>query len=122
MKGVCFMNPILEYFIVFVILFVIQYFLFIRKKQKYNKKKIPQELNYLKRLYRLDLKKIHYKTFVWIYSLVNTFIVSTTYIIVVRLVEGFVFQVIVGIILLILLIIICYGLLGRYYIWKEGKK
>jgi purine-cytosine permease-like protein len=122
MKGNDSMNPLLEYLIVFLIVFIINYFLFIRKKQKYNKNKIPQELFYLKSLYNINIKKINYKKFVWAYSFINTFIISTTYIIVVRLVNGIVWQMIIGIILLILLIIICYGLLGRYYKQKEGKK
>jgi len=116
------MNPLIEYLIVFIIVFFINYFLFIRNKQKYNKNRIPQELYYLKGLYNINIKKVNYKSFVWIYSLINTFIISTTYIIVVTLVNGILWQVIIGIILLVLLIIICYGLLGRYYIWKEGSK
>lgn len=115
------MNPFFEYLIIFFLIFVLNYFLFVRKKQKYNKNKVPQELYYLKGLYHLNIKKINYKKFVWAYSLINTFIISTTYIIVVRLVKGFILQVVIGIVLLLLLIVICYGLLGRYYIWKEGK-
>lgn len=111
---------ILEYLIVFIIMFIINYFLYIRKKKKLNKNKIPVELYYLISMYKLDIKKINYKKFLWIYSFVNTFIVSTIYIIVVYLVEGFVWQLLIGMVLLILLIIICYGLLGRYYQKKEG--
>lgn len=116
------MNPLLEYLLVFFIVFIMNYIFFIRNKQKYDKNKIPQELYYLKVLYNVNIKKINYKKFVWIYSFINTFIVSITYIIVVWLVDGLVFQVVVGIVLLFLLIIVCYGLLGRYYIWKEGRK
>ena len=88
------MNPILEYLLVFIILFLINYFLFIRNKQKYNKNKIPQELYYLQYIYRIDVKKINYKKFVWIYSLINTFIISTTYIVVIRLLDNFIAQII----------------------------
>lgn len=111
---------VLEYLIVFIIIFIINYFLYIRKKKRLNKNKVPVELYYLVSMYKLDIKKIKYKKFLWTYSFINTFIVSTIYIIVVYLVKGFVFQLIVGVILLILLIIICYGLLGRYYQKKEG--
>lgn len=111
---------ILEYLIVFTIILIINYFLYVRKKKRLNKNKIPVELFYLISMYKLDIKKINYKKFLWIYSFVNTFIVSTIYIIVVYLVEGFVWQILIGMVLLILLIIICYGLLGRYYQKKEG--
>lgn len=111
---------ILEYLIVFIIIFIINYFLYIRKKKRLNKNKVPVELYYLVSMYKLDINKIKYKKFLWIYSFINTFIVSTIYIIVVYLVEGFLWQLLIGTVLLILLIIICYGLLGRYYQMKEG--
>ena len=116
------MNIIFEYLIVFLVIFILNYFFFIRNKEKYNKKKIPYELYYLKSIYNINLKKDNYKKFVWVYSLTNTFIITTSYIIVVELVKGILLQVVVGLVLIILLIIICYGLLGRYYNWKEGKK
>ena len=78
---------ILEYLIVFIIIFIINYFLYIRKKKRLNKNKVPVELYYLVSMYKLDIKKIKYKKFLWIYSFINTFIVSTIYIIVVYLVE-----------------------------------
>ncbi len=114
------LGVILEYLIVFAIIFIINYFLYVRKKKRLNKNKMPVELFYLISMYKLDIKKINYKKFLWIYSFVNTFIVSTIYIIVVYLVEGFIWQLLIGMVLLILLIIICYGLLGRYYQKKEG--
>ena len=36
------------------------------------------------------------------------------------LIKGFIFQILIGFVLLILLIIIAYGLLGRYYM-KRGN-
>ena len=111
---------ILEYLIVFIIILIISYFVYVRNKKKLNKNKAPIELCYLVNMYRLDIKKINYKNFLWIYSFINTFIVSTIYIIVVYLVDGFLWQIIIGMVLLVLLIIICYGLLGRYYQKKEG--
>ncbi len=120
MLNIGILGVILEYLIVFTIIFIVNYFLYVRKKKRLNKNKMPVELFYLISMYKLDIKKINYKKFLWIYSFVNTFIVSTIYIIVVYLVEGFIWQLLIGMVLLILLIIICYGLLGRYYQKKEG--
>lgn len=117
-----YLRVLVEYLIVFVVLFILHYFLFVKKNKKYDKNKVPLELLYLVRLYNLNIKKINYKSFVWIYSLINTFIISTVYIIISYLLEKLILQIIIGIVLLILFIIICYGLLGRYYIKKEGKK
>lgn len=122
MEEINIMSMLLEYIIVFIAMFILNYFLFIRKKTKLNKKKVPIELNYLISIYKIDVKKIDYKKFVWIYNLINAFIIATIYIIVVYLVKNLILQIIIGMILLILLIIICYGLLGRYYQKKEGIK
>ena len=112
---------IIEYFIIFLVMIIFNYFIFVRKKKKLDKKRIPVELAYLLVLYKLDIKKINYRKFLWTYSIINSFIVATIYIIVLYLVEGFIWQLIIGAVLLFLLIIICYGLLGRYYQKKEGK-
>ena len=114
-------NFILEYLIVFVIVFILNYFLFIFKKTKYNKNKVPVEYYYLVSLYNLDTKKINYKKFIYTSGLINTFIITTTYIIISRLLTKLIWQIVFGIIILFLLIIICYGLLGRIY-KKRGCK
>ena len=116
-----YINILIEYIIVFVVVFIINYFLFVRKNKKYNKNKLPIELLYIVKLYDLDIKRINYKKFVWIYSIINTFIISTVYIIISYLLNNLLLQIIVGVVLLILFIIICYGLLARYYMKKEGK-
>jgi len=117
-----YLRVFVEYVIVFISVFILTYILFIRKNKKYNKNNVPIELLYLVKLYDLNIKKINYKKFVWIYSLINTFIISTVYILITYLLESLILQIIVGIVLLILFIIICYGLLGRYYMMKEGDK
>jgi len=113
---------LVEYLLVFVGVFIINYILFVRKNKKYNKNKVPLELLYLVRVYGLDIKKINYKKFIWAYSFINTFIITTVYILITYLLDKLLLQIIVGIVLLVLLIIICYGLLGRYYMKKEGEK
>ncbi len=82
---------------------------------------MPTELLYLKKIYQINEKRINYKRFVYIYNIINSFIISTIYIIIVYLLHGWIFKVVVGTILLILMLIICYGLLGRYYLKKEGR-
>lgn len=116
------MRIVLEYIIVFIIIYIINYFINIRNHTKYKKNKIPTELLYLKKIYNIDINKDNYKNLVYVYSITNTFIITTIYIILIYLVSGWILRLILGIILLILMIIICYGLLGRYYSKKEGRK
>ena len=116
------MNIFLEYIIVFIALWIMNYFAFIKNKVKYSKKNIPIELTYLKKLYNVKIKKEDYKKFLYTYTTLNCFIISTIYIIIMYLIHNWPLRIILGIILLVLLTIICYGLLGRYYIKKEGEK
>ena len=116
------MSILFEYILVFIFVYIMNYFMIVKNKQKYKKNRIPPELTYLKKLYNINIKKINYKKFVHTYAVVNTFIITTIYIIIVYLIESWFLKIIIGIVLLILMTIICYGILGRYYLWKEGKK
>lgn len=125
------MGIILEYLIVFVVVYLFNCFLAIQNNKKDNmvkkskknvKQKPPQELVYLKNIYNINIKKVDYKKFSYIATLMNSFIITTIYIILVYLVSGWILRVIIGLVLIILMTIICYGLLGRYLLWKEGKR
>ena len=111
---------IMEYIISFALVFLLYYLLFIRKKTRYNKNKLPIEYYYLISLYKLDEKKINYKKFMYISGLINTFIIVTTYIIIFKLIDKWFLQLLCGIVIITLLIIICYGILGRYYMKKQN--
>ncbi len=112
----------LEMVIVYTLVFLFNYFLFVRKNKKLKKDEMPLELIYLSGIYGIDPKKIDFRKFQYAYSLINAFIITTTYMLVIYLLKTMLMRVIMGIVLLILLIIICYGLLGRYYLYKEEKK
>lgn len=114
------LNILLEYIISYALVFLLYYLIFIRKKTKYNKNKVPVEFYYLVSLYGLRQKDIDYKKFMYISGLVNTFIIVTTYIVVSKLLNKWFIQLLCGIVIIILLIIICYGILGRYYQKKQN--
>ena len=112
---------IIEIIIIFVFVFLLNYFLFVRKNKKLKKDEMPLELIYLSGIYGIDPKKVSFRRFQYAYSLINSFIITTTYMLVIYLVKTMIMRVIIGVILLVLLIIICYGILGRYYLYKEEK-
>lgn len=114
------LNILLEYIISYALVFLLYCLIFIRKKTKYNKNKVPVEYYYLVSLYGLRQKDIDYKKFMYISGLVNTFIIVTTYIVVSKLLNKWFIQLLCGIVIIILLIIICYGILGRYYQKKQN--
>lgn len=116
------LNIIIEYLISYALVFLLYYFLFIRKKTKYNKNKIPVEYYFLVNVYKINSKDINYKKFIYLSGFVNTFIIVTTYIIVSKLISKWFLQLLFGVVIIVLLIIICYGIIGRYYKGKEHKE
>lgn len=112
---------IIEIVIIFVLVFLLNYFMFVRKNKKLKKDEMPLELIYLSGIYGIDPKKINFRRFQYTYSLINSFIITTTYMLVIYLVKTMIMKIVIGVVLLVLLIIICYGLLGRYYLYKEEK-
>lgn len=113
------LNIMLEYIISYALVFLLYYLLFVRKKTKYNKNKVPVEYYYVISLYGLKEKDIDYKKFMYMTLFVNTFIIVTTYIIVFKLLDNWIWMFICGIVIIILLIVICYGIIGRYYQKKQ---
>lgn len=118
MKNI-YIQLIIESTIIFVMVFLFNYFVFVRKNKKLKKDEMPLELIYLSGIYGIDPKKIKYRSFQYTYCLINSFIITATYLSVIYLIKTMIMKVILGIIILVLLIIVCYGLLGRYYLYKQ---
>lgn len=113
---------IIETFLIYVAVFLFNYFVFVRKNKKLEKDEMPLELIYLSSIYGINPKKLNYRKFQYAYCFLNAFIITATYLIVTYLIKIMILKVVIGIVLLVLLIIICYGLLGRYYLYKEDKE
>lgn len=120
MKNI-YIQVLIEALLIFIAIFLFNYIIFVRKNKKLKKNEMPLELIYLSNIYGINPKKIKYRKFQYTYSLINSFIITTTYLAVIYLIKTMIMKVIIGIVLLVLLIIICYGLLGRYYLYKEQK-
>ena len=113
------MQILYELIIVYFILFIPYYLLLGLKYRKYDKNKLPMEITYLKSLYKVEINKDNYHKYHLICIIVNSLIMTIIYMIISKLIKGFIWQLLVGFILLMLLIIIAYGLLGRIYGSKD---
>lgn len=113
------MQILYELIIVYFILFIAYYLLLGLKYRKYDKNKLPMEITYLKSLYKIEINKDNYHKYHLICIIVNSLIMTIIYMIISKLIKGFIWQLLVGFILLMLLIIIAYGLLGRIYGSKD---
>ena len=119
------LNIIIEGLIVYTLIWLFNYIVFVKdnkKKKKIKEKNMPLELIYLSSIYEIDPYKINFHRFQIAYCFINAFIITTTYLLVIYLLDSMLLRIIFGIALVILLIIICYGLLGRYYLYRQSKE
>ena len=113
---------IIETIVIYIAIFLFNYIVFVRKNKKLKKDDQPLELIYLASIYGIEPKRLNYRKFQYAYCFLNAFIITATYLTVTYLIKTMIMKVIIGIVLLVLLIVICYGLLGRYYLYKEDKQ
>ena len=104
----------LEFLIVFLLIYLVSYLLLVRKMKKYDRKKIPTNINYLIVKYNLDVVRIGYESVYKLVTLTDAFIVSLLYIIT-KFIDIIYLRLIVGFILAFPLFAACYYLIARYY-------
>lgn len=122
-----------KYFTVFLILFIflfsIHYFLvtmpaltkIYKPKKGKNKKTSIKELDYLVYKFKIDKNKINYKSFGFMVSLINSFIMALVVVVVEVIPFYFIFRIIIAFILLTGLIYSLYEIYGRYLKKKEER-
>ena len=111
------------YWFIGTFLVVYLFYLFhyvIGKKKKYDSRKAPQELLFLLRKYKLDIKKINYKKIMNQIGLICAFDIAFTSTFMFTFVKNIYLSILIGALMLIPLIIITFDLLGKFYI-KKGK-
>ena len=113
----------MKYLTLFIIYFVIIYlfylFTVILRKKKYDKyKKSTQIVHFIKK-YNLDFTKISFIKFINIIAFTNSFIMSST-LIVMEFIDKYVMKILVAFVVLFVLIFICYRLIG-FYIERKNK-
>ena len=100
----------------FIIIYIFYLFHYvIGKKKKYNKNKVPIELGYLIRKYKLDIKKINYKKIMNEIGLISSFDIAFTATFMFIFVKNIYLSIILGIVIIIPLIIITFNILGSIY-------
>ena len=114
------MEYIIYFILTFIFCYIVSYFLLVRKRDKYDKKKVPVEVQYMVNRYKLDMKNINYRKFLKSISLVGSLDMALAVIIIYN-VNNIILQLLIGFIVLIPLILISFKLLANYYIKKVYK-
>lgn len=115
------MEYIIYFILTFIFCYIVSYFLLVKKRDKYDKKKVPVEVQYMVNRYKLDMKNINYRKFLKSISLVGSLDMALAVIIIYN-VNNIILQLLIGFIVLIPLILISFKLLANYYIKKGFGK
>lgn len=110
------MNQLILFIIIYLIIFLTYRFIFLRKKKnkKKKKEKLPVEINYLVGKYKIDLKKIDYNKLLTLIALISSLDI-TILVFIFTVIDNSIIAIISVIVLVIPIILISYGFLGKYY-------
>jgi hypothetical protein len=105
------MNDFIFFIILFVILFLIYALRTLIKTRRKTLKNMG-EITYLINRFKLDEKKLNYKSLAYIVSFINSFIISLSSSLISAINLYYIWQLMIGFVLLISLIYSLYGILG----------
>jgi len=112
----------MEKFISFLLYFLIIYLLYlitvVLKKEKYEKYKKSKQVMFFVKRYKVDFNKVSFKGFLNVISIINSFIMATTIImirmlVIENVVNSIILKLSLAFVILLLLIIICYSVYGK---------
>lgn len=109
----------LEFSLVFLLVYIIEYIFSFKKIKKFDRKKVPVNIKYLMLKYKLDIVKLGYKRLCKNLVLVDAFIVSFLFVIT-RFIDNVYIRLITSFILIFPLFAGIYHLVAIYYI-KESE-
>lgn len=112
------------FLILWLIIFLLDYFFVLRRKTKSKKKNNREimEYNYLIGKFHLDEKKVLYKPLSLWCAFLNGFIISFVVTVITNIKLSFMWQILIGFVLLFLLIYSIYEIYGRHLVKKGWKK
>ena len=111
---------LIEFVATFIIIYLIYYLVVIRKNKK-NKKMVSSEVNLILMFYKIDPKKIDIHQMVKVVSLVTTLILSLIITAISVFFDSTIIILIFGALISIVVAIICYRIIGRYYEKKSRE-
>ena len=115
------MEELMLYFITFVIVYLFYLFFVILKKKSRERFENSTEMVFLRKKYKIDIKKIGLTKIAHICALSNALIIANT-ITIISMIHNLILMIIAGFFVLIPMILIVYHLIGKYYQNKQRKK
>ena len=95
------------------------YFIFVIRRKKYlDRFMVGKEVAYLKKVYKIKIKENDYKRVANLIALSNSFVIALA-VTIVSLFKNIFLQIFIGFACVLVLILICYHIIGKLY--KGGK-
>ncbi len=114
-------NSLIYFGISFILIFLIYVIFINRKRKEYTQGKNQIDINYVIQKFNLDMRKTKYKTLKWVISIVNSFIISFTFTIIVNINGKYIIKLLIGFVILFILIYSIYEIAGRILKNQEEK-
>lgn len=116
------MNELILYLVTFLIILLLYVIFIIFNKRRLEKFKENMYVTYLVRVYHLDIRKIRMKDMAFAIAIINSFIISTT-ILILGVISNLILKFVLGFIILIPLQLIMYHIVGKIFQknFKEEK-
>ena len=105
---------LLKFIIVFLVVYIVSYIISYKKKEKFNRKKMPLGVNYLVLKYKLDIVKIGYNKVKKTRLFCDSFIIASLFIIT-GVVDNVFIRLVVSFILVFPLFAGVYHIVAIYY-------
>ena len=116
-----YLKIIIEFTITFVLLYLIYYFLIVRKCKK-NNDYVPIEVNLILVLYKIDYHHIDIYKMVKVVSVVSTFILALIITLISHFFNNTIIILIFGTLVSVVIAFICYNIIGNYFKKKSLEK
>ena len=114
------MERIIVTFIVFFFIYLLYAITVIHNKKKIKEFEKSGQAAFIIKKYKLITSKINMKNFARIIALANSLIISFTFFIT-DFINNYILKLLVGFVILVPFIMLCYCLIGMFYKKKEGK-
>ena len=115
------MKYLLTFIFSFLIIYTVYFIVIINRKKGLESLKKGKQIDFFKKAYKLDFRKINIKSFANSLAIVNSFIMALT-ITIIETFKSLTVKLLVGFIIIIPLMLIMYKILGEKYKKKEGKE
>lgn len=121
-----FMNDVfgifIEFILTFIVVYLIYYFVIIRKNKEFDPNRVPVEVNLIIMRHKIDMKKIDYGKMLRLISLVSSLDIALIVTMVFRFVDNVYLGIFVSLLIVIPISLIGYSAIGRYFEKNSLKK